>query len=242
MAGFQFKQFVIQHDRCAMKVGTDSVMLGSWVKVKDAKTILDIGTGSGLLAIMLAQKSPSGCDILGIDIDQDAIAQANQNKLSSPWSAQLNFHVQSLQESTQRRYDLIVSNPPYFNINHTANREPASGSQKHQARVQARQTLTLSQQDLFDCVNQRLSDNGVFYCVLPVGASEWCQRYAQSIGLFCEAALHVSARPHDKTIRHLLAFSKTQQPTSIKSLCIYDTTGKYSAAYTALCKDYYLHF
>ena len=121
--GFKFKQFTIEHDKCAMKVGTDSIMLGSWVHTNNAQRILDIGTGSGLLSIMLAQKTQDTCLIDGIDIDAEAILQAEGNAKNCPWSERLTFQHTSIQLfSVETGYDLIVSNPPYFPVNLSANK------------------------------------------------------------------------------------------------------------------------
>src|SRR5436190_6902240 len=112
---FRFKQFTIHQDKCAMKVGTDSVLLGSWVDTAQATDILDIGTGSGIIALMLAQKSFAQID--AIDVDGNACEQAEENFKSSPWMDRLHVIHQSFQDyatGTEKKYDLIVSNPPYF--------------------------------------------------------------------------------------------------------------------------------
>src|SRR5437867_4143324 len=112
---FRFSQFTIHQDKCAMKVGTDAVLLGAWVNPSCAKRILDIGTGSGLIALMLAQKSLA--EIHAIDIEENAYSQARENFMISPWFNRLNVFHQSFQEfaaSTNNKYDLVVSNPPYF--------------------------------------------------------------------------------------------------------------------------------
>ena len=124
--GFRFKQFFVRHDRCAMKVGTDGVLLGAWAPTNPLTPnpltrILDIGTGSGLIALMLAQRCPDA-QIAAIDIDPDAVAQARENFAASPWSDRLHVAQSSLQEwqmgngkcGNDKWYDLIVSNPPYF--------------------------------------------------------------------------------------------------------------------------------
>ena len=112
---FQFKQFTIHHDRCAMKVGTDGVLLGAWADVNNRQQILDVGTGTGLIALMLAQRSKA--HIHAIDIDIDACLQARENITSSPFSQQVEVFHHALHEYRaicSIRYDLIVSNPPYF--------------------------------------------------------------------------------------------------------------------------------
>src|ERR1043166_5945137 len=112
---FRFRQFTVHQDKCAMKVGTDAVLLGAWVNPGSAKRILDIGTGTGLIALMLAQKSTAKID--AVDIDEEAFLQARENFRISPWFQRLGIYHQTFQEFAQEnsdKYDLIVSNPPYF--------------------------------------------------------------------------------------------------------------------------------
>ena len=221
-----------------MKVGTDSLMLGSWVKVKGANKILDIGTGCGLLAIMLAQKSPKTCLIDGIDIDADAIQQAKNNALKSPWSQQLHFSQVSLQNHTaSAKYDLIISNPPYFTENISANKIHTQVN-----RQRARQILTLDHQTLLQHVALLLDAHGCFYCVLPIQGAELFRSFAQSLGLHCVHRLEIATKPQAEASRVLMAFSFNQTPQQIQHLTIYTSDGKYSADYVSLCKDYYLHF
>ena len=109
---FRFKQFTVWHDRCAMKVGTDGVLLGAWVSLDQARNVLDIGTGSGLIALMIAQRCLA--QITGIDIDADAIGQASENASASPWGNRIRFYQADANSFQNGVYDTIVSNPPYF--------------------------------------------------------------------------------------------------------------------------------
>ncbi len=109
--GFTFKQFHINHDRCAMKVGTDGILLGAWAPVEQARRVLDIGSGSGLIALMLAQRSRSDCHIDGVELDSDAVIQARENVAASPWSDRVTITESAVQEYQADPYDLIVSNP-----------------------------------------------------------------------------------------------------------------------------------
>jgi len=221
-----------------MKVGTDSLMLGSWTNINHAKHILDIGTGSGLLAIMLAQKVDKSCQIVGIDIDADAINQAKQNALNSPWSPQLQFNQACLQEHVvSNKYDLIISNPPYFTENISANKIQVKAN-----RQTARQTLTLDHQTLLHHVASLLAEQGAFYCVLPAQSAELFCTFAQSLGLYCVHRLEVATKPKAKSSRVLMAFSFKQTKQQTQKLTIYTCEEKYSADYVSLCKDYYLHF
>jgi tRNA1Val (adenine37-N6)-methyltransferase len=153
--GFQFKQFFIEHDNCAMKVGTDSIMLGSWITANEASRVLDIGCGSGLLGIMLAQKTAEDCQIIGIDIDAAAVQQASINAQHCPWPHKLQFlqgAVQSLQDTAvfDAPFDLIVSNPPFFATNPKANAQNQANPDL--ARLHARQTTQLSHAILLQVV------------------------------------------------------------------------------------------
>ncbi|WP_289028339.1 methyltransferase domain-containing protein [uncultured Paraglaciecola sp.] len=236
--GFQFKQFFIEHTHCAMKVGTDSIMLGSWAEPNTSENILDIGTGSGLLAIMLAQKATDNCRIYGIDIDPIAIEQAKLNAKNCPWYQQLLFELRPLQAlSSKCSYDLIISNPPYFPINTAANKK-----QSKNTRVHARQTITLEHQVLLAQVIENLAMDGRFYCVLPFDVALSFIESAQSMGLFCIKELQVSTQPQKLVTRALLAFSLKPAPRMTEKITIYNELGEYSEEYCLLCKDYYLNF
>ena len=243
--GFQFKQFYIEHSQCAMKVGTDSIMLGSWIEPGEAQHILDIGTGSGLLAIMLAQKTTHPTQILGIDIDQDAINQAQVNAANTVWADRLAFAripLQGLCEHAQHAqlYDLMVSNPPYFAVNSTSNQQYQKGVANK--RINARQTTTLDALALLNSVNTHLADEGCFYCVLPSENVDLFIAHASNLGLHNNAQLQVQSRPDGKTMRVLLKFSRYFSCTQINRLTIYHQGTHYSQAYIDLCKAYYLRF
>jgi tRNA1Val (adenine37-N6)-methyltransferase len=236
--GFKFKQFTIEHDACAMKVGTDSIMLGSWVQTKNAQRILDIGTGSGLLAIMLAQKTQDTCLIDGIDIDAAAILQAKDNAKNCPWATRLTFgHISLQQFPLTTGYDLIVSNPPYFSINISANK-----IQSTQNRLNARQTIALDHPTLLKEVNKHLSSRGSFYCVLPLDVAKTFIADAESEGLYCTRDLQVQPKQQSPVTRLLLEFSRNQTIKTCKNISIYNHLGHYSKEYMSLCKEYYFNF
>ena len=244
-SGFQFKQFFIEHTHCAMKVGTDSIMLGSWIEPQQAKTILDIGTGSGLLAMMLAQKSLPETQLLGIDIDAAAIQQASQNALNCPWPNKLKFcqvALQGLAESAEltKQFDLIVSNPPYFAQNPKTNAQNKQTSDA--TRVVARQTAQLEHRDLIKFVNIHLAQEGCFYCVLPAQTSKDFIFIAEQHGLHVHEKLLVQSLPTAQISRVLLKFARSEICLQIKALTIYEQGTHYSEAYVNLCKAFYLRF
>lgn len=154
---FKFKQFTVYQDRCAMKVGTDGTLLGAWTDVTKSRTILDIGTGTGLIALMLAQRSLT-TQITAIDIDIDSVMQAESNVALSPWCDRVKVFCSSLQDFNGSGYDTIVSNPPYF-VN--------SLKCPNGHRTLARHTASLSYKDLFDGVTRMLSDDGEFSVIIP---------------------------------------------------------------------------
>ncbi|MGS2719245.1 tRNA1(Val) (adenine(37)-N6)-methyltransferase [Paraglaciecola aestuariivivens] len=236
--GFRCKQFAIDDSQCAMKVGTDSLMLGSWVEPKEASKILDIGTGSGLLAIMLAQKAPSHAQITGIDIDKHAITQAKTNAANCPWSQKITFYQSDVQTwPLNQQYDLVISNPPYFAVNHSANQLSRNNKREH-----ARQTSALKHGDLLKFVSQGLSPTGTFYCVLPADSAAAFCTLAEQCGLYLIKSLAIQARPDTAIIRMLLAFSWQSIKPIEQQITIYTQAQNYSPEYQALCKDFYLNF
>ena len=243
--GFQFKQFFVEHSRCAMKVGTDSIMLGSWIEPQGAATILDIGCGSGVLALMLAQKSAEDCQIVGVDIDALAVEQANLNRAASPWPDKLAFAQLAVQQLAAhphlpQQYQLIVSNPPYFAVNHTANR-----LQQHERaaqRIQARQTSALDHASLLESVCAHLADDGYFYCVIPADVADGLVTSAAALGLHLQQQLQVRSKPQAKISRLLLKLGRYSVCTQINQLTIYTEQQHYSQDYIDLCKAYYLRF
>lgn len=154
--GFTFKQFFVAHDRCAMKVGTDGILLGAWAPVADVKRILDIGTGSGLLALMLAQRTDDNVPIDAVELDDGAAMQAQENVAHSPWPHRITVHTDDIQHWAPRqtvRFDLILSNPPYY--------EPGVECATPQ-REQARYTATLDHQTLLAIAADCITEDGLF--------------------------------------------------------------------------------
>lgn len=233
---FAFKQFIVKQDRCAMKVGTDAVLLGAWVLPNGSKHILDIGTGTGVIALMLAQKTQAHID--AIDIDEEAFLQAKQNALDSKYSSQITVTQTSLQhyskESTQK-YNLIVTNPPYF--------EQSLKSSDEQ-RSHARHADVLPFEELLDGVLKLLDEKGKFCLILPTLEAIKFRALAEKRGLHLSKLLRVKSRiDKDTDKRHLMQFEVKPTEFSEKTIAIeLEERHQYTDDYKDLTKDYYINF
>ncbi len=230
---FKFKQFTIRQERSAMKVGTDGVLLGAWASVSPAtRAILDIGTGTGLIALMLAQRCPEG-RIVGVEIDSESAAQARENVAVSPWSDRVAVAECAIQEFTsEQRFDLIVSNPPYF---------VDSLKSPDASRNKARHTDTLSFEELMRATERLLAPEGRFAVIVPAEAA---------LSVVATGRLHlvrrcdVRTKPVGVPKRVMLEFSSRFEGAALREeLTIGDgTNGGYSPEYKALTHDFYLKF
>jgi tRNA1Val (adenine37-N6)-methyltransferase len=233
---FAFKQFVINQDKCAMKVGTDAVLLGAWVFPNGSKQILDIGTGTGVVALMLAQKTDAHID--AIDIDENAFLQATQNVSESKFVNQVSVTHSSLQEyskTTSKKYNLIVTNPPYF--------EQSLKSSDEQ-RSFARHADVLPFEELIEGVTKLLDPKGKFCLILPTLEAEKFRAMAQKKGLFLSKLLRIKSKVNkDTDKRHLMQFEFTPTEFSEQTIAIeYEERHQYTDEYMELTKDYYLNF
>lgn len=234
--GFTFKQFHIDHSRCAMKVGTDGTLLGAWAALPPhAKKILDIGTGSGLIAIMAAQRHPIA-KITAIDIDKDCVMQATENAVASPWAERIEVIESPLQEySPKEKFDVIISNPPYFaDSMHSPDKQ----------RTTARHTASLSFKELTDGVLRLLADDGLFAVILPTTESELLLSASRG-RLFTWRRCEVWSTPESGARRIMLEL-KREPPKDLskKEKIIIEQEGRhvYSEEYKALTADFYLNF
>ncbi|MCK9156194.1 MAG: tRNA1(Val) (adenine(37)-N6)-methyltransferase [Paludibacteraceae bacterium] len=230
---FQFKQFRIEQDRCAMKVGTDGVLLGAWANVSQARTILDVGAGTGLISLMLAQRSAADTQIQAIEIDTDANEQANSNFENSPWKerlSSLNVSLQDFLKKTHSSFDLIVSNPPYF---------IDSKKNPNEQRTLARHTDSLSYEELLSA-STILSDKGHFAVILPHSENETFIALAKKEGFYLAHQTHVIPRIDAQPKRILLDFSKQEAETIEDELLIEIERHVYSPAFCEMTKDFYL--
>ena len=233
---FAFKQFTIQQDKCAMKVGTDAVLLGAWVKPNGAKRILDIGTGTGVIALMIAQRSEALID--GIDIDDSACLQAEENVLSSPWKERvriLNHSLQDYSHETTTRYELIVSNPPYF-----VDSSKALGLE----RTTARHADLLPYDELLESVIRLLDKKGKFCVILPVKEASILRELAKDRGLQLSKLMRVRTRTDKESEkRHLMQFEHSPSSFSEETIVIEkDERHDYTEEYKELTREYYLAF
>lgn len=228
---FTFKQFTIRHDRCAMKVGTDGVLLGAWTDVNHSQRMLDIGTGTGLIALMLAQRCPQA-SITAIDIDIDAVGQAQENVLLSPWSDRVEVKLQDIcKYLTDKHFDTIVSNPPYF---------IDSLKCPDNQRNTARHTDTLDAERLLESVSRLLTDDGRFSIILPAEQTDLLIQTAYTQGLYPSRKTTVITRPGLSPKRILMEFQKTKEAFQPDELIIELERHVYSEGYIALTKDFYL--
>ena len=230
---FTFKQFRVMHRKSIMKVGTDGVLLGAYVDCKNAKRILDIGTGTGLLCLMLAQKC--NATIHGIDINSEAVEVAKFNVGQSSWHERIEIFNSSVQDFiSDEKYDLIVSNPPFYTTDVVA---PQKG------RAMARHVLNLKIQDLALAINRLLSSDGRCFVIYPTEQSQQFEEEAAKVGLYASARLYVSSHPETPPIRIIVELSREICETLCDSLFIENgTRHDFSDKYKTLTKDYYLKF
>jgi tRNA1Val (adenine37-N6)-methyltransferase len=236
---FQFKQFIIQQADCAMKVCTDSCILGAYTQVSDNQRVMDIGTGTGLLALMLAQRANVQID--AIEIDLGAYQQAVENVANSPWAEQIKVYPQAIQDFarqfTDAKYDLIIANPPFFKNNWKSTST---------AKNLALHSESLNFADLLAVVRQFLSSAGSFWVLLPEYEAEVLAKKAAQYDLQTQQKLLIYNRPETAVFRVIqeIKFSKqTLDNQSIsQELFIRDTQNEYTPEFRELLKDYYLIF
>ncbi|MBP3425811.1 MAG: methyltransferase [Rikenellaceae bacterium] len=236
---FRFKRFCIQQGRSAMKVGTDGVLIGAWCSIPDGtKQVLDIGCGSGLISIMLAQRTEqTKAYVKAIDIDPESVAQAIENVGTSDWPERVSVECVSLQEYSKRDeqlFDLIVSNPPFF---------VDSLKAPDKARNNSRHCDTLSHEELLRCSSKLLAEGGVLAVVLPSAEAQRLVELSAVYGMYPSRICSVKSTERKDEIRRLveLVKSSTWHECRNTSLCIH-AGSDYSEEYKALTKDFYLKF
>lgn len=230
---FRFKQFEINQDRCAMKIGTDGVLLGSWTNITAAESILDIGAGTGIIALMLAQRSSAEA-IDAIEIDSNAYEQCVENFEISPWGDRLYCYHAGLDEFIEEiedLYDVIVCNPPFYTESVT------SGDLQ---RDQARQNEFLPFKELIEGVSVLISEHGIFSTIIPFREKDDFIRMAASHELFPSRCMHVKGNPAAEVKRVLLEFTKQEKSCEVLDLIIEMERHVYTIDYINLTKDFYL--
>lgn len=232
--GFTFKQFFIAHDRCAMKVGTDGVLLGAWVPVVGVKRALDIGTGSGLIALMLAQRTSDRVHIDAVELDLSAAGQARENALESKWADRIHIYQDDIIHwvaKCDQRYSLIVSNPPFFT--------PGTACSSSERSV-ARATHTLDHPTLLSCAESLIDESGFFCVILPEDAGSQFIDMALARGwhlrLRSDIADNANRLPH----RIMLGLSPQSGEYFQERMVIRGLDRHYSPQYCSLTRDFYL--
>lgn len=234
MSGFQFKQFFIAHDRCAMKVNTDGILLGALADVTNAKQILDLGTGTGLVAIMLAQRTDvaqNASQITALELDPNATEQALTNAQQSPWAKRIHVLNQDvLHFCPSEKFDLIVANPPYF-----LSSLHAQNAQRNLARhsLEAPQTWLVK-------AAQWITPNGKICFILPTDIAQRLCEHAHTFHLHCIEQVEICTKTGKVPKRIVLTFSPIYTPMSKRSLTLYDEQNSYTEAFKRLTADFYL--
>ena len=228
---FRFKQFSVDQSGCAMKINTDGVLLGATASAENPKTILDIGTGTGVIALMLAQRFPDAT-IDAVEIDLASAQTAEQNFRNSPFSDRLTLHKISIKEfwlqKQHQQYDLIVSNPPFYLDTLISPMEN---------RTLAKHAVPQFFENLIQTVPDFLLPDGKFWLILPIKTATVVKVLAQN-SLFLQKEISVFSFSDDLPHRYLLSFGLTQTKTFHTSFTIYKEQKNYSEAYQALLKEF----
>lgn len=231
---FQFKPFTIHQQKSAFKVGTDSVILGAWAQLEGANHILDIGTGTGLLALMMASRFQNAI-ITAIEIDPDSALEAEQNAANSPFGSRIKIIHDDIKtwafEQAVGNFDGIISNPPYFDDDL---------KNPDQRKASTRYTTTLNLKELAMGVSHLLNKEGQFYTILPAVQFEAFTRLAEEASLQLVKKLSVKNKPSGAVIRIAGCISKTKMECSQSTLCIRDERDNFSEDYIHLTKDFYI--
>ena len=231
---FTFKQFQVNQDRCAMKIGTDGVLLGAWTPlINNPYNVLDIGAGTGILSLMLAQRSNAE-QIDAIEIDEDAYEQCVENFEASPWGDKLFcFHagLDEFVDEPEDEYDLIISNPPFYTDDYKSD---------NTSRDLARFEDALPFEELIEAAALLLSDNGIFSVIIPYKAEERFVAMCKELDLFPLKITRVKGTPTSEIKRSLLAFCRMEQTPLIDELVIEISRHNYTPEYIELTKEFYL--
>lgn len=230
---FRFKKFSVKQDKCSMKIGTDGVLLGAWASIADEPgNILDIGTGTGLIALMLAQRCETE-QIDAVELEPEAFEQAVDNFENSPWADRLYCYHTSLQEfagETDETYDLIISNPPFFLPNPQADKK----------RSIARHHGHLSHEELIRCSAKLLSKNGSCAFILPYQEEQQVLRYGKQYDLFPVRITRVRGHAESPVKRSLIELRFGEQVCNEDELILETERNTYAPAFREMVRDFYL--
>ena len=230
---FQFKQFRIHQEKTAMKVNTDGVLLGAWTNTDDAKTGLDIGSGTGLVSLMIAQRS--NAIITGVEIEKNAAEEAIQNVQNSPWKNRVSIQHISFQVfavTAKNKFDLIVSNPPFFS-NSVKNTNPHLSIARH--------NHLLPFEDIVEGTRKLLSESGKLSLILPWDSTSEFIEIAQMANLYLNRLTEVKPYPDKKPNRSLMEFSNQKKDLQKTQMSVFNESGKnYSEEFKLMARDFYL--
>lgn len=234
---FQFKQFTVQQENCAMKVCTDACLFGAYVadtilnENLPIKNCLDIGTGTGLLSLMLAQKTTAQMDT--VEIDTAAYQQADKNFQQSSWKERISiFNIDITQFDSNKKYDCIISNPPFFE---------GDLKSSHRNKNAAKHDTALTLQQLLQAVVMHLQEDGFFAVLLPSQRISYCIDEAAKLNFYLSKKILVKQTAKHVYFRGMLFFEKQQGAYSSEDIIIKNTNGDYTDAFTLLLQDYYLY-
>ncbi len=232
---FTFKQFSVSHSRCGMKVGTDGVLLGAWADIEDCQTVLDVGTGCGLIALMAAQRNHKAI-VTAIDIDVEAVKEASENVENSIFKDRVEVINKSLLDFSDcctHRFDAIITNPPFF----------ADGLlSPDRARANARHAYSMPYKEIFKAANLLLTENGKLSIIYPITQRDILVGEAQLNELFVIRETVILPTPKSLPKRVLLEFSRLPSPNVISNeLVIEVERHKYSEEYNKLVSEFYLN-
>lgn len=231
---FKFKKFTVNQDRCAMKIGTDGVLLGTWTSVKqNPYNVLDIGAGTGILCLIMAQRS-NAQQIEAIEIEDNAFEQCSENFENSPWNERLFcYHASLLEfvEEVEDTFDLIICNPPFYSEDYKT---------EDKTRDLARFNDAMPFRHIIYAVAHLLAQDGIFSTVIPKKEESSFIELASSIGLYPRRILHVKGHPEAEIKRSLIEFSYHETAVKTSELIIETSRHNYTQDYIDLTKDFYL--
>ena len=231
---FNFKQFQIVQDHCTMKVNTDGILLGAWADFKDAKKILDIGTGTGLIALMAAQRTPEA-SVVGVEIEPQSYQDALLNAINSPFADRLQITLDSIQNYAligEQQFDHIISNPPFFT---------GGTFSANENKANVRHAIKLPHGDLLNSVNKLMTPRAFFSVILPFIEGLRFIELAERSGIKVVRMAELRPRPSKPIERLLITFNKSGGKIEKEEMCIYANEGnRYSQEFIELTKDFYL--